>query len=64
MMQVKEFLSYQEGQENVVNKWLQEQGEDVEIIDIKYSVSAFQLDAQNGYNTQELSGILIVYKIS
>jgi hypothetical protein len=62
VIQVKEFLNYQEGQDNEVNKWLQEKGESIEVIDIKYSVAVFQAEAQNGYNAQEFSGVLIVYK--
>ena len=62
MIQVKEFLNYQEGQENKINEWIQEKGESIEIIDIKYSVGVFQAEAQNGYSAQEFSGALIVYK--
>lgn len=62
MVQVKEFLNYQEGQDTMINKWLQEQGENIEIIDIKYSVGTFQAESSNGYNAQEFSGALIIYK--
>jgi hypothetical protein len=41
MIQVKEFLNYQEGQDTRINEWLKEQGENIEIIDIKYSVGVF-----------------------
>lgn len=57
MIQVKEFLNYQNGQENEINKWLKEMGEKIEVIDIKYSVSTFQNDCQ------EFSGALIIYKV-
>lgn len=62
MVQVKEFLNYQEGQENKVNEWLQEKGESIEIIDVKYSVGAFQSDEKTGWTAQEFSGVLIIYK--
>lgn len=62
MTQVKEFLNYQEGQETEINKWLKEQGESIEIIDIKYSVGVFQSDEKAGWLAQEFSGALIIYK--
>jgi hypothetical protein len=62
MIQVKEFLNYQEGQDNMVNSWLKEKGDSIEVVDIKYSVGVFQAEAQNGYNAQEFSGVLILYK--
>jgi len=63
MVQVKEFLNYQEGQDTSVNEWLKGMGDTIEVIDIKYSVSNFQADEKAGWNAQEFSGVLIVYKI-
>lgn len=57
MIQVKEFLNYQEGQDVKINSWLKEQGESIEVLDIKYSVGSFQADIQ------EFSGVLVIYKI-
>lgn len=54
MIQVKEFLNYQEGQDTIINDWIKQQGNNIEIIDIKYSVGMF-------HSSQEFSGVLIVY---
>lgn len=62
MIQVKEFLNYQEGQDTEINEWLKEQGENIEIVDIKYSVGVFNTDEKSGWNAQEFSGVLIIYK--
>jgi hypothetical protein len=62
MVQVKEFLNYEEKQEGEINKWLEEQKDNIEIIDIKYSVGSFEADEKAGWNAQEFSGVLIVYK--
>ena len=65
MIRVKEFINYQdyqESQEQAVNKWLQEQGDAIEIVDIKYSVGAFQTDIHN--YSREFSGVLIIYKVT
>jgi hypothetical protein len=62
MIQVKEFLNYQEGQDYEINKWLKENDGKLEIIDIKYSVGVFQAESSNGYSAQEFSGALIIYK--
>lgn len=61
MIQVKEFLNYQNSQEGLVNAWLSEKGDGIEVIDIKYSVGTFQESGE--YCSQEYSGVLIVYKI-
>lgn len=61
MIQVKEILNYQEGQENKINEWLQEKGDSIEIVDIKYSVGTFQESLAYG-SAQEFSGTLIIYK--
>ena len=58
MIQVKEFLNYQEGQDTRINEWLQENDENIDVIDIKYSVSSFQATAQ------EFSGALVLYKVN
>lgn len=55
-MKVKEFLNYQVGQDLAINTWLEEMGDTIEIVDIKYSVGVFQEDSQ------EFSGVLIIYK--
>ena len=55
MIQVKEFLNYQ-NQEKMVNDFLKEKGNSIEIVDIKYSVGSC------GKFNQAYSGILIVYK--
>lgn len=60
MFQVKEFINYQENQEQKVNDWLKEQDDKIEIIDIKYSTSTFQ--ETFGCHAQEYSGMLIIYK--
>lgn len=57
MIQVKEFINYQANQDNAANEWLQEKGDTIEIVDIKYSVGALQ-----AFN-DEFSGILVVYKV-
>lgn len=57
MIQVKEFINYQANQNNAANEWLQEKGDTIEIVDIKYSVGALQT-----FN-EEFSGILVVYKV-
>lgn len=62
MIQVKEFLNYQEGQDEKINKWLSEQGDNIEIVDIKYSVGSFNSDGEVGSVGQEFSGVLIIYK--
>lgn len=56
MVQVKEFLNYQDRQEARVNDWLKEKGDSIEVIDIKYSVGTFNAP------DQEYSGVLIIYK--
>ena len=61
MIQVKEFLNYQEGQEISINEWLQEMNNKIEIIDIKYSIGTFQ--AIGGYDCSECSGALIIFRI-
>ena len=63
MIQVKEFLNYQNAQDTRINEWLKEHCEDIEVVDIKYSVSTFQADSENGNYAQEFSGVLIVYKV-
>ncbi len=63
MTQVKEFLNYQSAQENMINEWLEEQGDNIEIIDIKYSVGMFSSDDRKGWDAQEFSGVLIIYKV-
>lgn len=55
-MKVKEFINYGVGQDLAINTWLEEKGDTVEIVDIKYSVGVFQED------NQEFSGVLILYK--
>lgn len=55
-MKVKEFINYQVSQDTEINKWLEEKGDTIEIIDIKYSVGVFQEEKQ------EFSGVLILYK--
>lgn len=60
MLKVKEFLNYQENQDEVINKWLSE-NENINIIDIKYSLGCFQASKYCNY-AQEFSGVLIVYK--
>lgn len=62
MIQVKEFINEQEGQDTEINKWLEEHSESIEIIDIKYSVGAFQADEKAGWGSQSFSGVLIIYK--
>lgn len=59
MVQVKEIINYQQQQDLKINEWLAAH-QDVEIIDIKYSVGAFQED--NSCNTAEFSGALIIYR--
>lgn len=58
MIQVKEFLNYQEDQETRINEFLKEKGDSIEIIDIKYSVGTFNVEP-----VKEYSGVLIVYKV-
>lgn len=61
MMQVKEFLSGQEGQSTKINDWLRAMDGIIKVIDIKYSVSTSQT---NGHiEAQAYSGVLVVYKI-
>ena len=55
-MKVKEFINYRVGQDLAINTWLEEKGDTIEIVDIKYSVGVFQ------ENNQEFSGVLILYK--
>lgn len=63
MVQVKEFLNYQEGQEEKVNEWIKGMGDTIEIVNIKYSVGCFAGDDKKGWDAQEFSGVLIIYKI-
>ena len=63
MIQVKEFLNHQEGQETDINEWLKDKGDSIEVLNIKYSVGVFQADEKAGWNAQEFSGALIVYRI-
>jgi len=63
MIQVKEFLNHQEGQETDINEWLRCKGDSIEIVSIKYSVGVLQGDEKTGWNAQDFSGALIVYKI-
>ncbi len=58
-MKVKEFLNYQNAQEQMINDWLKD-NPNVEIIDIKYSVGCFQ-ESHSG-PSEEFSGALILYK--
>ena len=60
MIKVKEFLNYQESQEYKINNWLIENDGKIDVIDIKYSVSAFQ--NEDCTVAQEFSGVLIIYK--
>lgn len=53
-MKVKEFINYQVAQDLAINTWLEEMGDTIEIVDIKYSVGVFQEERQ------EFSGVLIV----
>jgi len=62
MIQVKEFLNYQSDQEKQINRWLKENEENIDVIDIKYSVSAFQAEENKGNDADAFSGVLIVYK--
>lgn len=62
MIQVKEFLNYQNSQEETINKWLSA-NKNIEIVDVKYSVSCFQEDNINGWGSREFSGCLIVYRV-
>lgn len=55
-MKVKEFINYRVGQDLAINTWLEEKGDTIEIVDIKYSVGVFQ------ESNQEFSGVLILYK--
>lgn len=61
MIQVKEFLNYQNAQEDKINTWLKE-NPNIQLLDIKYSVGAFQSDDKKGWDCQEFSGCLIVYR--
>ncbi|MDV3426686.1 MAG: hypothetical protein LIR50_05785 [Bacillota bacterium] len=63
MIQVKEFLNYQEGQESKINEWLKETEGKIDILDIKYSVGTFQENISVG-NAEAYSGCLIVYRQS
>ena len=58
MVKVKEFLNFRDN-DKMVNDWL-EQNPKVEIVDIKYSVGTFQ--ESKSYDSEAVSGILIVYK--
>lgn len=60
MIQVKEFLNYQESQETKINEWLVENNSSIELIDIKYSVGTFQDSTSN--SAHEYSGALIIFK--
>ena len=62
MIQVKEFINGQEGQDTEINEWLKENLENIEIVDIKYSIGAFQADEKAGWGSQAFSGALIIYK--
>jgi hypothetical protein len=53
VIQVKEIINYQEGQEAEINKWLKEIDGKIEIVDIKYSVAALPPDIEYGWHTQE-----------
>jgi len=61
MIQVKEFLNYQEAQEKMINDWLQEMDDKIIVNNILYSVSCFQESVAHG-NPKEFSGVLIIYK--
>lgn len=61
MVQVKEFLNYSNNLDSVVNQWLEE-NKDIEIIDIKYSVSSMMEELRYSQVSKEFSGVLIVYK--
>ena len=63
MIQVKEFNNMQDSKEyDEVNKWLEEKKEEIKVIDIKFGVSCFPPDIDAGWNSQNFSGCLIVYK--
>lgn len=55
-MKVKEFINYQVAQDSAINTWLEEMGDTIEIVDIKYSVGVFQEERQ------ESSGVLYSIK--
>lgn len=61
MIQVKEFINYQENQEEKINNWLMKHGNKIDIVDIKYSVSTFQESDSCG-DAEAYSGALIIYK--
>ena len=61
MIQVREFLNYQDSQDSEMNAWLKE-NPNIKIKDIKYSVSTFQADDIQGYDAQPFSGALIIYE--
>ena len=58
MIKIKEFLNFRNN-DKMVNDWLEE-NQNLEIIDIKYSVGTFQ--ESKSYDSEAMSGILIVYK--
>jgi len=62
MMQVKEFLNYQEGQEQMINDWLKEMDGKIIVNNILYSVFAFQSSNFTGCTGEAFSGVLIIYK--
>lgn len=64
MVQIKEFLNYQEGQDTKVNEWIKSMGETIDIRDIKYSVGSFPRDDAKGWDMKEFSGVLIIYRIN
>jgi len=62
MIQVKEFLNYQEAQEKVINDWLEEMEGKIVVNNILYSVSAFQSSNFTGCTGDAFSGVLIIYR--
>lgn len=63
MIQVKEFLNYQDAQETKMNEWLEEQRNAIEVIDIKYSVGLFSAEDSKGWDAKEFSGALVIYRV-
>jgi len=62
VIQVKEFLNYQEAQEKIINDWLKEMDGKIVVNSIQYSVSAFQPSNFTGCAGDAFSGVLIIYR--
>lgn len=62
MIQIKEFLDHREdGIENDVNTWIEENN--VDVVDIKFSTSIWPVDVEYGWHPEHSVSCIVIYKV-